>query len=894
MSLTPREQMRLAKLALMEEEDQEEDARRDRRRSRRGSSLQSSSQPSLVMTCPSPTQIANAKPPPTSILRRPSSFHSIASQDDIQPTSPPPKAPLPPAPSPTETGELDVPRPTLARRESKVRFSDEIIPLTTSVALESPPADSGPGKPAGDGLLQEPPHHPLRRQSSVEALRKDLEDLRRFSTFSTLSDPFSLQTSPLPSRSGSLSVSPPTSRNSLSLDEAFKPQLLPYPKVSKRLARLSVESSTSFESAWNTLAASSVSSASSLAPAIHTISPTPLSSAPVSASSSPVASPSLPASPTSPPALPSHRLSRSSFALSTRSSVGSYALSHRTSASSTSSLAVRDRMLSDGSSIDFEIPASIAARNATYLASLRPSPAHNDPEGSVRVPAINRAEWKDVDLGLSPRSTPPPVDSAEIMSPLDISIPDPLSKHPDGVDLLLPPEMKEPLRSNRHQRSDSSLSAIVAFPIPPERTPSLQVSLQQGGELSLNSPVPPATYFTLPDTYGVGDDEDEDFMPKRSSSPTLPQVVRRAGRAKQLRILAAESEESDDDESELDLGTALVDSAVQARILSPNSRLLNAPPTSPCVRPTMLRRSSSNTASTYSHVLSASKGWSGSESEEEEWLESVRNMTQRKSSSSQARPRLSQLVLQPRKLSAHNRFSSISETSISTIESSNPPVTPNESNIMPSPTGSPVNSPGDYPWGRSAPNSPSSSSIQRFGSIGSSGSVRRKSSHTFSTSPMPKPIQEIRDWGAPEVLLDEEWEPNAPSPSTIDIGSDYFSVPVQRLSPSSTSRAITTPDDLMTPLHDHYTRNLVVAEGGDEATPRMQEKARCLSPLLDFEHDGEGLLLDEQMPDLVHTITLVEKRKTSVESAGGGIKGSLRKTSAGSLLRKPSSGMYAR
>ncbi|KAL7422826.1 hypothetical protein Q5752_002122 [Cryptotrichosporon argae] len=523
--LSPRDKMRLAMLAVVEDEQREEAARREQRAARRGD-VASSRSPSLAGSVTNSPRIAPsvplpptplAKPAPPSILRKTSTSSFTAPLAPRTPASTHPtlpNAPLPAAPT------TPTPR-SLRRKSSRVRFSDPpeawpsgsqpatdfMLPVAASPAsapsasasasaAAAPPPSSFPSAFGGGGSY----HVVLGNYAPTGSRGSEA------SNASARSDPFALEAVLQTSAArGSLA----SARDAV--DDAFSPQPLRYPKMSKDLARLSGSSAGSSSApGWHPLTVRKKSSAASLrVPEPHTrdwarttsastasatssvislasdvsaaswaasvaslapsdsashaayarhqsassllsnwerLEPAPerlsLASLPASARgpdswARPLVIPATHASPSTGGRRPSYASSagarRPSYASSTASASSRTAAAGRLdsiesitsdivvrpheslAASSTSSLAISlPSTASTGSSLsDARLPAPHAA--AAYASLL---PTADQYVRQFPVPVINRSNWVDPDVGLSPRSTP----AAMVEPPLDVGV----------------------------------------------------------------------------------------------------------------------------------------------------------------------------------------------------------------------------------------------------------------------------------------------------------------------------------------------------------------------------------------------------------------------------------------------------------------------------------------
>ncbi|WVQ95506.1 hypothetical protein IAU59_002603 [Kwoniella sp. CBS 9459] len=814
--LSPREKMALAKARLIAEEKDEARYRRAKKESRKLSYAASlDSEPADRTTSSAgPSRSGSVRSNPASILRRSNHSNSLhpptsptMSQAPLMPSSPAPSLPLPPAPLPhstssdslrvvnnltTDFGPL-LPSPTdssassarIRRRSSRVRFSDQQLISSPNLLPPVSRASSLKG---------------LRRESSIDGLRADLIQAssslnRRPSTTSTGSlgrrastasisawnrkasvvssvassvgsDPFNWATSSYGSRpSYSLGAGSILGDHDLyelggedvQDHQGFQPQSLRYPKVPPALSRLSVETTAS--SVWSD--ASSMLSSLPSPTLKDTLERSSLGSThPDSARSSTF---SLEA-----------RILSVSGADGRKSSFGpSVSVSLRSSASDQDLDSISPGPGSNSSSFSFHLPPRAQTlAYATLLPRRRSSLlAQSTMHG---LPQINRGEWVDPELGLSPRSGPVKVESlngslraktrlVEITASPEVPSHSPaenehdLKEHDkresitielsddyarevdrqriDSIDLL--PPLPSPTRpslhtqehsdtrhqpSRGHLRSESTLSAIMAFPVPPDRQNEIQVigiestvaddstplahqvhsmpiqdsfdddtpmaekvfklpfgqrslelphteafgsgvskPMTEENVICLNSPfevVPQGTLIqplqilsptpaTPPlDSQTAVCDTVELEQP---SSPELAEVFLRLPRPRISRSVSEPHNNNgggfetatDTEESELDVASPLVKVAAKSRILTPRSRLLqpSSGADSTPTRPSSVRSVSTNSVSTISTLslksglgFTSGRGWSGSESEEEEWVSAVRQVALRKAS----------------------------------------------------------------------------------------------------------------------------------------------------------------------------------------------------------------------------------------------------------------------
>ncbi|RXK41665.1 hypothetical protein M231_00900 [Tremella mesenterica] len=581
--------MRMVKQSLVHDQSMEACIRRERRKARvvpvgnQRVTMSNTTQPTLA---PTPSPSSRNKPLPPSILRRapPSSFHYDTHSD--APLSAPPAPPAHSDFSPAESSTA------VRRRSSRVRFSDYDLPSASSVpsALRRLASE--------DGLRSDPSSHPPkalvgspRARASVAEFRSarnarrtsiaSVQSNHSFASFSSFSsDPFATESS-----------MSSCSHSGESQDwDGFAPQALPYPKVPKALSRysLSTESSVSDNGSEPTRASRSITTNATL-----------------------TRKPSVPAS---------SDLRRT---LSATASSSDMATPIRPSFLRATSLGTEDTR-SNGE----VIPNGIVSK--------------------LSVPRLNRSHFRG-DLGLSPRTpTPvleqnermestPLVPSAEVVVEVNHCIPveqidDVNDKVVDGMGRVEKVEQvgkveKIKVKVKKHRKTDSalSLSGIMTFPLPPDRQQDLQVTVEspttpcRPGGLSVDlgitkyTPSPSSSIVTSPIVTVTS------AAIVRSTSPDVKELRRRTSDAKRLRRLSAVEPESD--ESELEINVPLAQAAVKNRIVSPHSRLLkrHSRP-SYDLRPSLQRKVGG----------SDRVGWSGSDSEEEEWAQAVRVITLRK------------------------------------------------------------------------------------------------------------------------------------------------------------------------------------------------------------------------------------------------------------------------
>lgn len=523
----------------------------------------------------------------------------------------------------------------LRRRSSKVRFFDESS--SSGIEIPSPTSTSS-----------------LRRRSSVERLHQDLARSTRVLSLDVDDHPPRTSATSFASvTSDQFDLGSPLTRVSIpESEDGFVPQALSYPRLARRASYLSVTSLSSRDNSLASTTDSSVSSAGS-------------PSGPLLAM---VNRPSLSASPRQSVSI--------SIAPHVRDSFGSIA-STLLSSSGTSSLA--GSMTGWSSDASNHLPRGLAYSALLPSAETTPNPD--------RVPTINRRDWRP-DLGLSPRSSPSPIvlQNGVMEDPLDFSqIATPHMPMPPGM--ISPLEMTNPFENSvvvaqipqwakvpedlgpttreaafdsidllpasrsvastgkGHHRTESSLSAVLSFPLPPSRMFDVTGQAGQGdrsdsaeetshsddqsgpSEICLDTPRPDfgsASTFSSPPS-----------IVSPPTSPTLGEMV-------EVAQWRRKSQCSDEDvelgarhianhgavADGIDISSPLLDAAVSSGILSPNSSRLSPSPTR---GPKTARSSSSSSDQLRSgRVLTSGRGWSGSESEEEEFVQAIRSITLRK------------------------------------------------------------------------------------------------------------------------------------------------------------------------------------------------------------------------------------------------------------------------
>ena len=430
-----------------------------------------------------PTTIRSVKATPTSILRRVSSYAPV--EESFGPSFITPSLPLSLdqtlSSETASSPDLGSTHRAARRRSSRVRFSDAALP----------PAYSVPTSTAGV----------LHQSYSVDELRKDQATRARaistvprrssVASFSSItSDPFALQ-----EFASNTSPHSPTSDNGDS--DGFYPQYLPYPRISSQLPQLSIGTATATSS-----------------------SPTSGSRAgsDLFARSSRTASSSSP-------------FRRPSYALSLRDDRGSFA-------SITSTLLLSEQLSSTGSSISHGVPLDMSY---TSLLPFHTIGLHDD---TRHPPKINRDAWLD-DIGLSPRSGPVILSHDEQGRENHENRQARRIGSLESMDLLpaIDQSVKEVSSAGKHQRSDCMLSLAMDFPIPPARTHSLSVSINDGS---------PREIEPKAETIIIGDSASPEKvvagLDPVPSSPSLKEVMHQSSQARRMQKLSTEAESEEDSE----------------------------------------------------------------------------------------------------------------------------------------------------------------------------------------------------------------------------------------------------------------------------------------------------------------------------------------------------------
>ncbi|WVR08592.1 hypothetical protein IAU60_005647 [Kwoniella sp. DSM 27419] len=277
------------------------------------------------------------------------------------------------------------------------------------------------------------------------------------------------------------------------------------------------------------------------------------------------------------------------------------------------------------------------------------------------------------------------------------------------------------------------------------------------------------------------------------------------------------------DDSDLDLAAPLVDVAAKSRILTPGSRLLRQhsqpePRSSPgmapsptqlrrtvSARPERLRTRSEGVAGRpqLSRRSAKEAGWSGSESEEEEWTKAVHRVSLARSTSARVGrhegasiqgasfPQVSTAVIQainaispsdrrpgPSPLDRHSQTSTVSTSTIGTTAILTPALmedlTPASVSLSRSSSAASASchgsarssGPGKFPWGASTPpRSPIRALFakdkdrqgSRDGGVSTSTSGKRlETVRRTGRKALPPPTRYVDGWGEPEILIDGE------------------------------------------------------------------------------------------------------------------------------------------
>ncbi|KAE8541387.1 hypothetical protein D1P53_002746 [Cryptococcus gattii VGV] len=729
------------------------------------------------------------------------------------PSSPVPSLPLPPLPKASVALNDFIPRSFSSSPGVPVSRGD-----TGMRASESDHRYNQPNDPGLPNLGQSLYVRTLRRESSMEALRRELaiasltlrvskrsSNSSMLSNLSTSCDSYSCSESD--TQIGEAVLQDPSL--------AFQPQALPYPKVKSALSRLSIDSASS-ESMSIVLGNDTHS-------AIKPLTATGLQA--LSCDSSPNKSPEC------------YSASR---------------LGIWPSKNYPSPLEARRKVRLRSS---LAMPVTWPERTEEEEVPTKVSEAVRD------QPTLNRCMWEETSP--SPKSRPRMISPEPQLMEEEGGMPHSIQPSPQAEE-------------KGRARSDSSLSAIAAFPLPPVRTEAPQIKsavtsiakekemsqiLQEkeksatvlSGENVCPSPPLVASLLSVDQNRknvragkGVRTDDspkmDTGFSnltvsERRPSSPELHELINNMRKTRKKRNGANGQTEEETDESDLDLSTPLTKLAVNMKIVAADPQRLHD-------RSSACSFSSGSSYSTSSpsdmghpmrtggvvlkndRLMTSDYGWSEIESEEDAWNEAMekrksqkvrpspnsnirprragRNTTPSVKSTvhidEEATPKCSQAFFYhtpipipsftPRTPSTEvKRLSEVSSPTRATtnINSTEGSITSlslfgSEHNVPMSypfsSTSTASSTLDDFPWdASSSPSSP----IQKIHTSESRLTPRRSSISPSSTASdketmvknrkaailrsLPRPLRDIEGWGEPEILFDDiTWEAE-PSPN---------------------------------------------------------------------------------------------------------------------------------
>ena len=482
----------------------------------------------------------------------------------------------------------------------------------------------------------------------------------------------------------------------------------------------------------------------------------------------------------------------------------SYAPSIRESFGSIASTMLSDPGSGNQAPKEVVLPPPIIMDEATFSTLLPSAETPHDPD---RVPTINRDSWQ-VDLGLSPRSTPSPIVVSEEVFAQSLEPDYSLEAFDESIDLsqtignvemevasreahvdnvqsfsrpthaaMVMESIDEEEESRmRQERFDSTLSEALEFPLPPSREGSI---IQFNGSTE--------TIHVL-----EADQEAKDVCPD-TTKPAL--------NCSAFRPQPAVASPPSSPRSARAIQNEVAQSPISASSLNATTTSGPLPQISPLIsfRPSpldrvgqRLNRSSSIESVQSATSLAKARGRGASESEEEGFTHAIRAIGLRKidrreesrtltSSGDSNTPHFAPLAMimqrRPRAHRTADCMSRLSSGSMLSTSSSTGPMTPSvpgdammsQTSRRMSTSSSCSGGPGDYPWGRrSVPPSPTASirSGRSFPSPKASfyadlSTVTPSKTGTVTTTQsmrMPPPTRKIGGWGRPEVLMDGHWD----------------------------------------------------------------------------------------------------------------------------------------
>ncbi|BEI88037.1 uncharacterized protein CcaverHIS019_0107550 [Cutaneotrichosporon cavernicola] len=243
----------------------------------------------------------------------------------------------------------------------------------------------------------------------------------------------------------------------------------------------------------------------------------------------------------------------------------------------------------------------------------------------------------------------------------------------------------------------------------------------------------------------------------RAPSPTFAELARaRPGRERDDNDALADS----GDESDLDLSLPPLNAALRSRVIPSSSRLLVKMTQPPGV------------GATYDKDDRDGLGWSGSESEEEEFSRTVARIARRKSTVPVPRHLSKRPSLPAGYLHRHSDFYSTMASNQTS------PSTGSESQIG----GPPTPTIGERPstsLGTSRPNHGTAALLSAL--------VEQKYA---SRDALPRPKRFVHGWGAPEVLLEDDWPPDNLASDNMSMSDEHMSSTTNVTTPTMTKQAV--------------------------------------------------------------------------------------------------------
>ncbi|BEJ03583.1 hypothetical protein CcaverHIS641_0107580 [Cutaneotrichosporon cavernicola] len=651
----------------------------------------------------------------------------------------PPLPPLPPCPStsdnalrksaPPSTYTSTVPSgPTTSRvrpRRSRVSFRDEVDALEEQHRRR--PRSHGPPSP----LLA-----PARRPSAdAEVAVRKATSVRPALKRSSSSTPLG------PSRRASASTGVVAS--TYDAFDAFRPQTLRYPRVSPALARLS-DGGFSIGGADTWSAASNQHKQATIAATTSklTASPTKSSSSEATTTTHTTAAPKDREPERDNRA--SVQVTSARVARKPRSPIPSWSStcpslsssSHRASVASTlTAPSMTSLLLSPQSPIDRYLPPmpTYSFGEEGLPGSPMPAKEANQVESAV--------ECEGAPMRLRPRHSEPASFGSSAPSSYIV---------PRASERLL--RLQNSLADLRMQRRASSKENSPTM----QRTrPKPLASTGRRDSPRSGSPRP-----LTPDTPASSDTPSSvrtSIRVSRAPSPTFAELARaRPGRERDDNDALADS----GDESDLDLSLPPLNAALRSRVIPSSSRLLVKMTQPPGV------------GATYDKDDRDGLGWSGSESEEEEFSRTVARIARRKSTVPVPRHLSKRPSLPAGYLHRHSDFYSTMASNQTS------PSTGSESQIG----GPPTPTIGERPstsLGTSRPNHGTAALLSAL--------VEQKYA---SRDALPRPKRFVHGWGAPEVLLEDDWPPDNLASDNMSMSDEHMSSTTNVTTPTMTKQAV--------------------------------------------------------------------------------------------------------